>query len=128
MGESMSDDSNQPMPAAAEEKKKRASPKESGIPSGSISAPSAGGSTKRQRYAAWILVLLVILISVLLGRFSSAAALWTAVRILIVSLIGFHCVAVLTADCTRSWRCAGYPLALTGFMAILTALANIQET
>jgi hypothetical protein len=86
------------------------------------------GSIKQRRYVAAALVIVVTLTCVLIGKFSSAPSLWTAVLIFGVSLIGFHSIALLTADCTRLWRCAGYPLALTGFMAILSALAGIQET
>lgn len=85
-------------------------------------------SIKPRLYLAAALAIVVILASVLIGRFSSGPSLWTAILIFGISLIGFHSIALLTADWTRFWRCAGYPLALTGFMAIVTALAGIQET
>lgn len=81
----------------------------------------------RARYLGVMLASVVIVICALLARYSSASGLVTAIRILLVSLVGFHCVAVMTADWTRIWRVVGYPLALAGFMAILTALAGIQE-
>jgi hypothetical protein len=93
----------------------------------SLNEPPRARFVKKGRYLASIFSLVIILASVLLGRYSSASSLLTAIRILLVSLLGFHCVAFMTADCTRLWRCVGYPLALAGFIAILTALAGIQE-
>lgn len=86
----------------------------------------ASDSTKLQWFLVSVILFVVIVISLLIARFSPASGLAT-ISILLVSLIRFHSVAVLTADCTRLWRCEGYPLALTGFMAIPTALAGIQE-
>ena len=53
-------------------------------------SPLSVASIEPRRYVAAALAIIVILASLLIGRFSSGPSLWAAILIFGVSLIGFH--------------------------------------
>jgi hypothetical protein len=82
----------------------------------------------RRRAFVFTIVVLAAGLAIFLSLSHLAQDLWLALGILVVSLVGFHIIALTSYDCAWSWRFVDYPWVLTTFMTILVALTNIYET
>jgi hypothetical protein len=82
---------------------------------------------KRRRYVVTGVAAVTSALAIVLAISVTQHELWTALSILLVSLIGFHTIALLSFDCATCWRAVDYPWVLATFMAILIALTNIYE-
>jgi hypothetical protein len=83
---------------------------------------------RRRTFVALLLVFTASAALALGVTAESGNAMSRATAILIISIVGFHSMAVVTFDCTKAWRCISYPSLLTSFMAVVTTLATLHET
>lgn len=84
---------------------------------------------RRRRTAVALLVTSLVVVAAALARTADTGnAIGRAVAILVVSMLGFHAIALLAFDSVRAWRFLSYPSLLTSFMAVVTTLASLNES